>query len=53
MRLPICTVAIEDLGALWPVDGLSMKYAAMAVNNKPNRMALKSNFFIKISTESE
>jgi hypothetical protein len=46
MRLPICTVGTEDLGALWPVDGLSMKYAAMAVNNRPNKIAVKSNFFM-------
>jgi hypothetical protein len=46
MRLPICTVGIKDFGALWLVAGLSMKYAAMAVNNRPNIMAVKSNFFM-------
>ena len=46
MRLPICTVGIEDVGALWLGDDRSMKYAAIAVSNRPNRIVEKSNFFI-------
>jgi hypothetical protein len=46
MRFPICTVGIEDAGALWLGGDLSRKYAAIADSSRPKRMAVKSNFFM-------
>ena len=36
---------MDELGALWAGEDLSMKYAAIAVSNKPNKIGKISNFF--------
>ena len=44
---------MDDAGALWLGDGLSIKYTAIADSNRPNRMAVKSNFFMTDETPSD
>lgn len=36
---------MDDFGALLAGDDLSIKYAAIAVSSRPNRIVEKSNFF--------